>query len=94
MHSYWSSVNNHMRMLWDSHTVLPYRAVAPWPVVIHNGQPDWIEAYSLVEDWLNSRVGPHHVAWAWSMWSLHQADLCGVSFRRESDSTLFLLRYS
>jgi len=82
-----------MRMLWDRYPELPYRAVAPWPVIELNGQPDWIASVDMVESWLDARVGHHWVHWTWSMWTLHQYNHCGVSFVCERDTTLFLLRF-
>ena len=80
-------------MLNDHPFELPYRAVVPWPLIIYNGQPDWIESVMQIEDWLDHQVGPHLVVWVWSMWTLHQSYLCSVSFLRERDTTLFLLRW-
>jgi hypothetical protein len=82
-----------MRMLWDLHPKLPYYAAAPWPVIEQNGQPDWIASVAYVEDWLELHVGHHWVHWTWNMWTLHQQDFCGVSFCRERDTTLFLLKF-
>ena len=82
-----------MRMLDDRPIVLPYHAVAPWPVVIRSGSVDWVDSVYNMEDWLQTYIGPHYTAWAWSMWTLHQSDLCGVSFARERDTTLFLLKW-
>ena len=79
-------------MLYDRHPVLPYLAVVPWPLIDRNGQPDWIESVGSVESWLESRVGPHYVRWCWNMYHL-TPDLCGVTFAREQDSVLFLLRW-
>ena len=83
-----------MRALWDLHPELPYRAVAPWPLVEVNGNLDWISSVDIVESWLITHVGHHWTHWTWTMWTLHQPNLCSVSFAREPDSTLFLLRFS
>jgi hypothetical protein len=83
-----------MRALWDRYPELPYRAVVPWPFVERNGQWDWISSVDVMELWLGQHVGHHYKDWTWTMWTLHQHNLCSVSFRRESDSTLFLLRWS
>ena len=83
-----------MRILWDRYPDLPYRAVAPWPVVERNGMRDWVDSVESVESWLIEYVGPHWTRWTWDMMTLHNPYLCGVSFARESDSTLFLLRWS
>jgi hypothetical protein len=72
---------------------LPYRAVTPWPLIDRDGSYDWIYAVSTVETWLDSYVGHHYRDWTWTQWTLHQPDLCSVSFRREQDSVLFLLRF-
>ena len=82
-----------MQMLWDRHPELPYRAVAPWPRIDYNGQQDWHTAVYTVESWLEQCVGYHWVHWTWSMYTLHQQDLCSVSFAREPDSLLFLLKW-
>ena len=73
---------------------LPYRAVAPWPFVELNGQWDWITSVDAVESWLEDHIGPHDQSWTWTLWTLDQHYLCSVNFRREQDSTLFLLRWS
>jgi len=80
-------------MLNDHPLELPYRAVVPWPLIERNGQPDWVESVYRIEDWLDHSIGPHYVAWVWSMWTLHQSHLCSVSFARDKDTTLFLLRW-
>jgi len=82
-----------MRMLWDKYPELPYMAIAPWPVIEYNGQADWVASVDLVESWLASSIGPHYVAWTWSMWTLHQSGYCSVNFLRERDTTLFLLKW-
>ena len=78
-----------MRALIDDYPRLPYRAVVPWPMVYDT----WMENTVLVETWLEQSVGPHYVRWVWSMWTLHQSSLCSVSFAREPDTSLFLLRF-
>jgi len=84
-----------MLALWDRHPELPYRAVAPWPqIVTDTGQLDWIESVDQVETWLENFVGYHFVHWTWTMWTLDNPYLCSVSFRREPDSLLFLLRWN
>jgi hypothetical protein len=82
-----------MRALYDYPITLPYTAVVPWPLIERNGQPDWIDAVESVESWLERCVGPHYARWVWNTWTLHQVDLCSVSFAREPDSCLFLLRW-
>ena len=83
-----------MRALWDKHPELPYRAVAPWPLIETDGNLDWIAAVDTVESWLETTVGRHYIHWTWTMWTLDQPHLCGVSFARDTDSSLFLLRWS
>ena len=82
-----------MRALNDFPLTLPYTAVVPWPVVERNGQLDWIDSVYSVESWLDQYIGPHYTQWVWSMWALHQSHLCSVSFARERDTSLFLLRW-
>lgn len=83
-----------MRALWDLHPELPYKAVAPWPTVEYNGNLDWIAAVDIMQTWLESTIGRHYVCWAWTMWTLDQPNLCGVSFAKDTDSTLFLLKWA
>jgi len=83
-----------MQALWDRHPELPYRAVVPWPEIERNGNLDWIASVVTIQDWLESTVGPHYSHWTWAMWTLHQPNLCGVSFARDTDSTLFLLKWN
>lgn len=78
-----------MRALIDDFPRLPYQVIVPWPSVYDT----WLENTILVETWLEGCVGPHYVRWVWSMWTLHQSDLCSVSFAREPDTSLFLLRF-
>lgn len=80
-------------MLDDRPIVLPYIAVTPWPYIEYRGQQDWIASALCVETWLDQFVGAHYVSWAWSMWALHSSHLCAVTFARERDSTLFLLKF-
>jgi hypothetical protein len=82
-----------MRAIWDLEPQLPYKAVAPWPRVEHRGYQDWVQSVDIIELWLEKNVGHHWVHWSWSMWSLHNPQLCGVSFLLEKHSTLFLLRW-
>jgi hypothetical protein len=79
-----------MRALWDRYPELPYRAVAPWPLVERNGCYDWISAVDSVESWLDHYIGHHYQDWTWTMWTLHQPNLCSVSFKRESDQYFIL----
>lgn len=81
-----------MRALWD-YPVLPYPAVVPWPVVEHRGYQDWMASVDLIEEWLRICIGPRYSEWTWSMWSLHNPQLCSVSFRWEPNASLFVLRF-
>lgn len=72
---------------------LPYVAVARWPLIERNGQPDWVEAVARVESWLLNCIGPHYAEWCWHTWPQQYIYLCGVSFRQERSCTLFLLAY-
>lgn len=83
-----------MQALWDKHPELPYRAVVPWPRIETNGNLDWVAAVDIMQSWLESTVGKHYIQWTWTMWTLDQPDLCGVSFARDTDSTLFLLKWT
>ena len=80
-------------MLWDRDPILPYHAVAPWPHIYYRNQRDWISSMTSVESWLEQCVGHHCKDWTWTMWTLHQSDLCGVSFRYEPHRSMFLLRF-
>ena len=82
-----------MRALWD-YPVLPYKCVVPWPEFYTNGYKDWIQSADYIESWLVNNIGPHWSTWTWSMWTLHNSELCGVSFARERSCSLFLLRFS
>jgi hypothetical protein len=82
-----------MRELEDCLQELPYRGVVPWPLIELNGQWDWISSVNTVESWLDHYVGYHYRDWTWTQWTLHQPNLCSVSFAREPDSVLFLLRF-
>jgi len=85
-----------MRALWDRYPELPYTAHVPWPQVFNPNTQciDWIESVDLIETWLSNSVGPHWVEWAWSMYTLDEANCCGVSFRYDRNRTLFLLTWS
>jgi hypothetical protein len=82
-----------MQALGDRVQELPYRGVVPWPLIERNGGYDWISSVSTVEAWLDSHVGHHYSDWTWTMWTLDQPNSCSVSFAREPDSVLFLLRF-
>ncbi len=83
-----------MIALCDHPWELPYRAIVPWPKIEYHGQLDWVESVYLIENWLEKYVGPHYQRWVWSTWSLHQTDLCAVSFSRSQDNLLFVLRWA
>jgi len=82
-----------MRALWDF-PVLPYKAVVPWPQVYNRGVIDWVQSVDMIEDWLDHNVGPHWAEWTWCMWTLHNPNFCGVSFNRERNCSLFILKFS
>lgn len=88
-------VNNHMfttRHLPD-HTDFAHLARVPWPLEDPD-QIDWIGAYTTVESWLNTSIGPHWVRWAWSTCQDQTTFDCCVRFRYSADRTLFLLRWA
>jgi hypothetical protein len=84
-----------MNVLWRQYPDLPFRAVAPWPLVVtpNSLQLDWVDSVIIVESWLDQHVGDHYVDWCWNMWTLHQYNYCGVAFRYEPNVSLFLLRF-
>lgn len=86
-----------MRTLWDLHPELPYHAWAPWPRVDSRGYQDWEGSICIVDQWLTQHVGNRWVDWTWG-WGTFNMDYsyhrCCVNFRRESHTTLFLLRFS
>lgn len=70
-----------------------YRAWAPWPHT-DEGQLDWVNSLTLVEDWLTSYVGPHYKYWAWDRVDLAcQGHYLGVAFEHDKHRGLFLLRW-
>ena len=81
-----------MRALWD-YPVLPYQAQVPWPCVLRSGHQDWVTSVDLVETWLVNSIGPRYSLWTWNMWHLGMGDLCGVSFLKDRDRLIFLLRF-
>lgn len=83
-----------MLMLYDRFPELPYRAVAPWPLVELNGQLDWVASVDAVETWLTRSIGYHWVHWSWNMRDLEDSSLCGVCFTLERSCTLFLLKFA
>jgi hypothetical protein len=84
-------------MLWDRHPELPFSVWAPWPRVDYLGHQDWSQAVDLVDSWLVGHVGHRWVDWTWG-WATFKvninSDICCVNFRRQRDSSLFLLRFS
>jgi len=62
----------------------------PWPTMT---QIDWVEALSTMETWLEASIGHRYDAWVWAEHLAITAWHCGVAFHRESDKTLFLLRW-
>lgn len=86
-----------MQALWDRHPELPYAAWAPWPQYWVRGHLDWEQSVYHVEAWLVHRVGLRWVDWTWG-WATfahtQQANLCCVNFRRQPDTSLFILQFS
>jgi hypothetical protein len=83
-----------MQVLGERCPLLPYRSVVPWPVLEHNGQWDWITSVDCVQSWLEQCIGSYDQDWAWAHGAFDQTHYCTVSFYREQDSILFLLRFS
>lgn len=70
-----------------------YRAWAPWPQKSAE-QMDWVDGVILVEDWLQSFVGPHHSHWAWDRVDLcQQGQYLGVAFKESNHRLMFILRW-
>lgn len=72
---------------------LPYPATIAWPRSETGGQWDWITDIESVEAWLEAHVGSHTDSWAWCVGAFDQRDYCCVSFARQQDSVMFLLRF-
>lgn len=71
-----------------------FTAVVPWPWVPISNQADWIDSLFTLEEWLNTRVGPHWAEWAYSQQpGLEYWQAC-VAFRQERMKTLFLLTWA
>ena len=85
-----AKINISMRALLDKHPFL-HTASVPWPTT-GSPQVDWDLGVHLIENWLNSHVGPRLNAWAWSESHYHYH--LGVGFRWEQDKTLFVLKWS
>lgn len=71
-----------------------YLAQAPWPHMNINGQDDWVDAISELENWLNRFVGPHYAEWAYGQQQTLDYWQACIAFRRERNKTLFLLAWS
>jgi len=69
-----------------------YTALVPWPWA-STEQLDWIDAYTQINTWLVSSVGPHWARWGWHTLPHQTPRDCCVSFRYSPDRTLFLLRW-
>jgi len=70
-------------------------ARAHWPLIVTAAdQLDWVEAVSVMESWLNSRIGNHYSEWAWhNGTSIDYWQAC-VAFKRARSKTLFLLAWA
>ena len=40
-------------------------ATAHWPIIINDGQWDWIQSVDVMEAWLNRYIGSHYSDWAY-----------------------------
>jgi hypothetical protein len=69
-----------------------YIALAPWPQP--TVQIDWVDQIALLENWLDTRVGPHHTQWAWATVSEQTTREACVAFKWAKHKTLFLLTWS
>jgi hypothetical protein len=67
-------------------------ASVPWANVFDlNLQTDWVHTVSILEKWLNNRVGSHWDFWAWHTSETHYH--ASVAFRLDTHRTLFLLKW-
>ena len=69
-------------------------AIAPWPVDPRQFQRDWVESINIMELWLEQRVGPHLVEWAFSQQQEQEYWQACIAFKREKYKTLFLLTWA
>ena len=74
----------------------PYIAIAPWPTITHpiTYQIDWIDCVQELESWLERSVGPHYQRWAYATSQEQEYWHACVSFAREPDRTMFVLRWA
>jgi hypothetical protein len=82
-----------MQAFWDHVPLYPYLASAPWPLVEVNGVIYWSSTVHVVEQWLETAVGPHYCEWSWQLSHSPNPYVCTVSFKSASASTLFLLKF-
>lgn len=67
-------------------------ALAPWPQ--YDSQLDWVENISTLEEWLQTRIGPHWDRWAWATCQEHHTWEACVAFKMAQHKTLFLLTWT
>lgn len=79
-----------MKMLLDRHP-FQYCATVPWPS-LGQEQLDWILGIQTVENWLNDRIGPRLIHWAWN--DSQQMYHVGVAFKRDQDRLLFVIAWT
>lgn len=85
-----------MLALWDRHPELPYQAWAPWPKIEIKGYQDWETSVHNVDTWLVNHIGLRWVDWTWGWVNFSMnidGNVCCVNFRRQRDTSLFLLRF-
>jgi hypothetical protein len=69
-------------------------ATAPLPIIINDGQWDWVNSTDCMEQWLCRYVGNHHSTWAYHTGTnLDYRQVC-VAFKWAKHKTLFLLQWS
>jgi len=69
-------------------------ATAPWPIIINDGQWDWVNATDCMECWLNRYVGSHYSEWAYHNGTTVDYWQACIAFRLAKHKTLFLLQWS
>ena len=69
-------------------------AVAHWPIILSDGQWDWVQAVDTMELWLNRYIGCHYSEWAYhNGTSIDYWQAC-IAFRKPTYKTLFLLQWA
>ena len=64
---------------------------APWP--IPQAQIDWVDSLIVMENWLDTHIGPHYKRWAWATVQDHETWEACVAFKYDKHRTLFLLTW-